>query len=121
MRKSLLRRKQWWPRRKFNNIPTEYGGIIYDSMAEARYANQLDLEKKAGTIKEWKRQVYIPFEVNGKLICSANIDFEVEYSDGHKELREVKGMVTPTWTIKKKLFHALYPNRKLTIIKAKDI
>jgi hypothetical protein len=45
------------------------------------------------------------------------VDFVVTHADGHEEWIEVKGFETPIWKLKKKLFEACYPNRKLVVVK----
>lgn len=97
-----------------------HNGVEYHSKLEARYAAMLDLRlKEIGPfrIKSWARQVPIKLEVNGKLICTYIVDFVVEHPDGHLEWIEVKGFDTDVWKLKQKLFHALFPDRKLTVVR----
>src|SRR5215475_11708938 len=42
---------------KYRAVPTQYGGVRYDSKAEAERAAQLDLMVRAGEVKFWVRQV----------------------------------------------------------------
>jgi predicted nuclease of restriction endonuclease-like RecB superfamily len=96
---------------KYFNKKTEYGGIRYDSKAEATYAQQLDLMRHArgkDRVDSWERQVRFPLIVNGIKICDYICDFLVRYADGRKELVEVKGFVTPEFRIKEKLFRATF-------------
>lgn len=106
---------------KFGATRCEYDGIRYDSKMEAAYAMQLDALKSGGGIKDWRRQVTIPLDVNGKHVCNYRVDFEVEHNDGHKELIEVKGFETPVWQLKWKLLEAIYghdhPDVDLTVVK----
>ena len=96
---------------------TEYKGSIYDSKFEAQIANDIEMMKLAGEVIKWERQVKIPLEVNGYLVCNYYIDFIV-YRDGETEYIEAKGYPTPVWKLKWKLFEALYtkPENKLTVI-----
>lgn len=108
-------------RRKFGNTPRTYNGIEYHSQAEARYAAELDLRKRAigvDGIAGWVRQFPVPLEVNGVLVCTYIVDFVVTHLDGREELIEIKGFETPEWRIKEKLFRALYPDIKLTVVRA---
>lgn len=94
----------------------------YASALEARHADKLQALTKARDPKErvvrWKEQSRIPFLVGDppKLVCTYVCDFEVEFADGRTEFHEVKGFETPEWKLKKKLFEALYPDRKLVVI-----
>lgn len=96
---------------------SEYKGSVYDSKFEAQVAFDLDMMLKAGEIIKWERQVKIPLEVNGYVVCDYYIDFIV-YRDGETEYIEAKGYPTPVWKLKWKLFEALYtkPGNKLTVI-----
>lgn len=97
-----------------------YQGTEYHSRMEARYAAALDMRMRSVgpyQIKGWRRQVPVKLEVNGCLISTYIVDFVVEHMDGHLEWCEVKGFETPEWKIKEKLFRALFPDRKFTIIK----
>lgn len=96
-----------------------YDGVLYASKAEAMYAQSLDLLRRAGAVKEWFRQVPFVLKVNDILIATFVIDFRVEYSDGRIEHIEIKGMELPTYKLKLKLFQALYPKTKLTVVKVK--
>lgn len=98
-----------------------YKGVLYHSIKERNYAATLENLKHAKDPKErvqaWERQVAMPMLVNGKLICTAFIDFRVIYADGRIEYHEIKGFRTQIWALKEKLFRALYPERILKVIK----
>lgn len=105
------------PRRKYGNETKQYNGITYDSKAEARYARDLDLLKKAGEIKEWEGQHRLSLDVNGYHICNYIVDFKVTNKDGEIELHEVKGFRTAVFNLKWKLTEALYSDKyKLVLI-----
>ncbi len=110
-----------WTRRartsKFGAKRARYGDYVYHSRKEARYAAELDLRVKAGELKGWRRQVNIPLYVNGKKICSYIIDFVEELADGTEVYTEVKGFDTREWAIKHSLFCALYPDRKIQVVR----
>lgn len=108
-------------RSKYNARRTEYNGRTYDSAAEAAYAAELDLKKKAGLIREWIPQVRVPLEVNGIKICTMVMDFQVFYPvasglQSQVEYIEVKGFETPVYKLKRKLFEAIYQNVRFTVI-----
>jgi hypothetical protein len=96
-------------------------GQLYDSKLEMRYAAKLEMLKQAivwkDRVTDIKRQVGIPLEVNGNLISTYRADFVVTYADGRVEIHETKGLETPEWKIKEKLFRALFPNQTLRVIK----
>ncbi len=100
-----------------------YNGETYDSGFEMRYAQELDIRKKAKEIKSWERQIKIPLIVNGYVICNYTIDFIVYHPNGLKEYVETKGWATPTWRLKWSIFQALYgndPTCRLTVVKQVD-
>lgn len=88
-----------------------------DSKFEASKAQELELRKKVGDIKDFQEQVKIPIEVNGYHICNYYIDFVIEHNDGEIEYCETKGYATDLWKLKWKLFEALYdkPGNTLTV------
>lgn len=83
-------------------------GVLYDSKAEARYAEKLILMARAKEIYTWTRQVPIRLEVNGILVCKLVIDFRIIYPDGSTKLVEIKGFQTGEYKLKRKLFRAIY-------------
>lgn len=107
-------------RSKYKNANREYNGVMYHSRAEADYAELLELRKKnvigVDSIADWERQVPVKLVVNGILVTTYIVDFVVTHHDGRKEWIEIKGYPTAEWKIKEKLFRALYPERKLTVV-----
>ncbi|MGE5353991.1 MAG: DUF1064 domain-containing protein [Acidobacteriota bacterium] len=103
-------------RHKYNAIKMETGGETYDSTMEGLEAQKLDWQVKAGTIRGYEKQIRIPLMVAGVKICDYIIDFKVIHLDGSEELVEVKGFPTPAWRLKHKLFCALYPDLKITVV-----
>jgi hypothetical protein len=106
---------------KYHAVRTDYNGVRYDSKREAQYAAQLDMMKRAAKrsdrVLQWTRQCSVPLETRGVVICKLVLDFEVVYCDGRMEYHEVKGVETPVYKLKMKLFRALYPNVTVRIIK----
>lgn len=82
-----------------------------DSKFEAGKAQELELLKKAGEIKDFQEQVKIPLIVNDLIVCDYWIDFVIEHNDGTTEYLETKGYATDTWKLKWKLFEALYSGK----------
>jgi len=117
--------KTYFKRRKFGNTPKQYAGSIYHSTLEANYAAYLDMMKKAinprDKVVKWDRQVKVSLDVNGVHIANWFCDFRVWFADGRSEYHEVKGLESPEYKLKAKLFHALYPDEMLVVIKARDL
>jgi hypothetical protein len=90
-----------------------------DSKFEAGYAQKLELEKKAGKIRDYEEQVIIPLEVNGRIVKDYKIDFVVYHHDGTTEYVETKGWFTDVFRLTWKIFLALYedqPNVKISLV-----
>lgn len=99
---------------KFGNVPSEYRGGRFQSKKEQRKAIELDLLKKAGEIKDWKKQVKEELRgENGTLICSYYCDFVIEHNDGTTEFLEIKSpiTITPVFRVKWKLLLDKYKDR----------
>jgi len=94
---------------KMNAKGQYYKGDFYHSTGEMNYAQELDVRKKAGEIKDWKRQVKIDLVVEGKHIMNYYMDFVVEHNDGVKEFIEYKGYEDLAFKRKWQLFLALAP------------
>jgi len=108
-------------RSKYGAESCQYGGSRYDSRKEAAYAAQLDILKGAADpmerVRKWERQVRVPLIVKGKLVANWYIDFKVTYADGRVEFHETKGFATDVYKLKRKLFEALHPDKKLVVIR----
>lgn len=103
---------------KYNNYYSTKKQGKNDSKFEAGKAQELELLKYAGEIKDFEEQKVIRLEVNGYWICDYKIDFVVHHLDGITEYIETKGYATDTWKLKWKLFTALYgdlPDTRCTV------
>lgn len=81
---------------------------------EARRCNDLHALENAGSISLLQQQPEFPVIVNGKKICVYKGDFS--YFVGEARLIEdVKGVVTPVFSLKKKLVEAIYPGIVITL------
>lgn len=96
-----------------------HNGIVFDSIMEMKYYRDVVLPKKeSGEITNYELQKkYIlqdSFEKDGKTIRPITYiaDFYIEYSNGEKEVIDVKGMPDNVAKIKRKLFFFRYPNVK---------
>lgn len=101
---------------KYKNVKKLYNGVLYDSVKEARFAEDLDLRLKANDITGWARQITFPLKVNEIKVCDYIIDFIIFYQDKPEEYIEVKGFWTKEAILKRKLFKALNPGRKYIVI-----
>lgn len=119
---------------KYRVAPKEertYMGVVYHSKAEAKYARNLDLMLRAKAIHSWTGQMRFRLgEAHpdcGRCFHdkpdSYVADFAVWLEPGGDpdEVHEVKGMETPEWKRKKKLFQAFYPDIKLVVVKSRDV
>lgn len=94
----------------------------HDSIFEANYCNRLLAMQQKGEIVSYAVQVPFDLTVNGVLVCRHNVDFLVRIKDGlpvvqeNTEVHEAKGIRTAAWSIKRKLFQALFPGIKYVII-----
>ncbi len=102
------------PANKYNAKKTEYAGLLYDSKGEAGLAEQLDWKLKAKLIKAVKRQV--PYT----LIPDVTIvwDFVVTELDGSIVCMDYKGVETPVFKVKLKLFKHFYPGVRFELVRA---
>lgn len=94
---------------KYRNKPTEVDGIKFASKREAVRYSQLKLLERAGEISELARQPRFPLTVEGRLICTYVADFF--YKDARTQqgvIEDAKGVQTPAFKIKAKLFRAIY-------------
>jgi len=114
-------------RSKYNAVPTTYNGVVYASKKEAIFAQKLDLRLKAGELDYVLRQV--PFDLGAGIIYRA--DFVTLKNQGMRSfwvgekksiglwevtVYEVKGMETPAWKLKHKLFKDKYPLIALEVV-----
>lgn len=101
---------------KYGAKRTTIDGIEFHSKAEAEYYIGLKLLKKAGFISDFTLQpryevieAYRHPETGRKILPTYYVaDFLVTYPDGRTEVVDVKGMRTPEYKLKKKLFEKRY-------------
>lgn len=95
------------PRRRstWRNVPVEDGGYRFDSKAEHRRWQQLQLLQSAGAIHDLTVHPVYTLSVNNLTICRYIADFE--YQEGDRlVVEDVKGRVTPVFAIKRRLMQA---------------
>lgn len=111
------------PRRpKYGNRKVELDGIVFDSVAESKYYQQLKWLEANKQINFFRCQpryrLQDGFEKAGKKHRPIDYiaDFEIHHIDGSIEVVDVKGHITETAKLKFKLFNKKFPH-KLTLIK----
>lgn len=100
---------------KYRNVRVVHDGIQFDSIAESKRYAFLKLMQKAGEISDLEVQPGFKLEVNGKLICEYRGDFAYRDKQGRFVVEDVKGMQTPVFRLKAKLFEAL-KNFPITVV-----
>jgi hypothetical protein len=92
---------------KYHAIKVEIDGRVFDSRAEGRRYSELCLLEKAGEISDLECQPKFDIIVNEKHICFYIADFRYNTRRG-EIIEDVKGLKTPVYKLKKKLFEALF-------------
>ena len=92
---------------KYRNKKTVVDGITFDSQREAKRWQELTLMQKAGEITELERQVRYPIRVNGTEVCCYISDATYR-KDGKLVVEDSKGVRTAVFSLKAKLFKAVY-------------
>jgi hypothetical protein len=109
---------------KYGARKTMIDNIKFDSLAEANYYRQLKLLQRAGEIIDFELQPTYelqPAYMRGKKKVQPityKADFLVTYKDGRKEVIDVKGMRTPVYALKKKMFEFKYPELEIVEVSA---
>lgn len=99
---------------KYGNVPTTIDGIRFDSKAEANFYCDLKILKRVGEVKEFS--VHVRFPLIAGITYEA--DFVIHWTDGRKEIVDVKGSTAPlteVFKLKMKLFEHVYPNKKVKV------
>ena len=82
----------------------------FDSMAEHRYAEWLERERRAKRIKSWEhhpRGLVMGDVLTDVRLFTMNVDFMVKLVGGGVEWHEVKGMATAVWRLKRRIVEAM--------------
>ena len=109
------------PASKYRAVATEVDGIRFASKKEAKRWNELKLLERAGKISRLERQPrYVIRFGLGEKICTYVADFsywdhEIPAGERHHVAEDVKGVQTPLFKLKAKLFRALYPHIELRL------
>jgi hypothetical protein len=103
---------------KYHSVRTQLDGYTFDSKAEAKRYAELRLLEKAGEIQHLTVHPRYPLVVDGTTICTYIADFSY-LSQGHSFIEDVKGVKTPAYRIKKKLFETLHPGLVIEEVKVR--
>lgn len=101
-------------RNKYGNKKVVVDNVKFDSIAEAKYYEQLKWLLQAKQIKSFKCQpkflLQEAFKKNGETVRKIEYiaDFEIHNLDGSIEIVDVKGAETKEFLLKKKLFLKKY-------------
>ena len=98
---------------KYNAQGSRIDGYFFHSKAEATRYCQLKRLAEQGTIVQLQLQPRFPISVDGQAICVYIADFQYKVMNEYGTVtaiivEDVKGMVTPEYRLKSKLFTAKY-------------
>lgn len=99
---------------KYGAVRTNVDGFKFDSRLEANTYIELRRLHDKGTILNLSLQQ--PFQLysrSGQVVCKYVADFVCELASKEVVVVEAKGMPTPVWRLKKKMFLADYPHLRL--------
>lgn len=104
---------------KYRSRKVTIDNITFDSKAEASYYNRLKYLLSIGAITKFDIQPSFVLQEGYKRgkrkvqPITYKADFLVTYKDGREEIIDVKGVRTPVYLIKKKLFEYKYPDLEI--------
>jgi len=90
---------------KFHAKPTTIDNINFQSKKEANYYQVLKMAQQSGDLLFFLRQ--IPFDLPGGV--KYRVDFVEFWKNGDIHFVDIKGMITDTYKMKKKMVEDLYP------------
>lgn len=99
------------PRRilnKYGAKKVQLDGFTFDSQGEARRYGELKLLEKQGAIHTLTMHPHYKILVNGKKICGFIPDFQYRDAQGKVHVEDFKGVLTPVFRLKAKLFKATH-------------
>jgi hypothetical protein len=89
-------------------------GIPFDSEMEANYYQELLSLQQEGAVLEIECQPKFTLQDKPKIVYIA--DFKVTFASGEQVIVDIKGVETSTFSVKKRLFKARFPEYQLQII-----
>jgi len=107
---------------KYKNKKVNLDGHVFDSKAEANYYEGLKIRYARGEIQGFERQPVFnlqpAFKKRDKNFQAITYiaDFLVYLPNGEVEVIDIKGFITQTFALKKKMFEYKYPHLRLIIL-----
>jgi hypothetical protein len=89
-------------------------GIPFDSEMEANYYQELLSLQREGTVLDIECQPKFVLQDKPKIVYIA--DFRVTFTNGEIVIVDVKGVETSTFSVKKRLFKARFPEYTLQVL-----
>lgn len=108
--------KPWSGRSKYRNRPCRAHGRFWASQRELAVYRELLALQQAGQVSVITCQPRYELHPRPERIVYVP-DFVVRYTDGQVEVIDVKGMETPVFKLKAKLFRTKYPTLPLRIVR----
>jgi len=111
---------------KYRSRKVEVDGIVFASQMEADYYQHLLLLQRAGEVERFVLQPSFElqqgFKKHGKTYRAITYvaDFGVVYADGRRVVVDVKGMPTPVFLLKKKMYARLFDEPLLCVTKTRN-
>lgn len=111
---------------KYGAKKQQFAGQAFDSKAERDYYIYLLSLKQAGEVTEIRLQPEFELQPAYKLgknkrrAIKYTADFEVTYSDGRREVVDVKGFAARDFSLRKRMFEYRY-GMPLTVVKPNEI
>jgi len=100
---------------KYRAIKTEcLHGHTHDSKKEAARCNELHDLELDGAITDLRQQPSFAIDIGDSYICTYVADFEYRVQDC-RIVEDVKGVLTPVFSIKRKLVEATHPGVVVTL------
>lgn len=107
-------------RHKYGAIRTKcLHGHDHDSRKEADWCIKIHQEQREGKIRNLLMQTTYDLRVNGIVVCKHILDFDYERLNGkiwYPEVVDVKGVKLPLWSLKHKLFCAIFTGIKYVVV-----
>jgi hypothetical protein len=93
---------------KYRATAVTVDGIRFASKHEAKVYSGLKIRERAKDIFELKLQPRFPLVVNGVTVGTYVADFSFKDRDGSLHIIDAKGVRTPVYKLKKKVFEACF-------------
>mgnify|MGYP001457192963 CR=1 FL=1 len=104
-------------RAKYRNQPVEIDGHRFASKLEGRRYGELKLLERAGEIRELRIHPAYDLCVEDQKVTRYVADFAYVDKTGLPVTEDTKGVLTPEFRMKAKLFHALF-KREVVIVRS---